>query len=534
VRALRLALLIAGLALLAPERVRAATPGLNVTGAPSPAVLDEAASLGAKQIRVFVHVPAHAAPFEAVVAGARQRGMGVVFVLQGAGGGPATDPERFAAAARDFAAAMARAGGATAYEVWNEPDEPEFWGGPPDPARYTALLRAAAPRIRAADRSAKVLLGPLTGNNHAWLERIYDAGGQEAFDGVAVHTDTACLTTPPTFFQRENGHVSRFSFLGFRTVRDVMVRHGDAEKGIWMTELGWSTATSPCTRGRWAGLKPAGVTEPEQAANLAAAYSCLANYGYVTAALWFTLHDTAANSDELDNYGLRREDGSPKPAFEAFRAAAAGAQPSACGDFGGPQVTLRSPSKPTRFVGALTLRAVATDPLGVARVTFRVDGRTIRNFTGADVGSGRAVGLEWQGAKRLALGRHTLSVVALDPNGNTSSDVVRIHKVRSLPATLRTRVRLGSVTLGPNRVATVTGRVLKSAAPSLSGRVRVVWQQRRGSRWRTVHKRLLRADRPFRADQALAAGGAWRVRATYVGVAPYRTSAAMSATVAVP
>jgi hypothetical protein len=304
-----------------------------------------------------------------------------------------------------------------------------------------------------------------------------------------------------------------------------MVAGGDAAKPIWMTELGWSTATSPCARGAWAGRKPAGVTEAEQAANLTEAYRCLANYPYVESGLWFTLDDTTGRGAELDNYGLRREDGSRKPAWDAFAAVATqGIAPGACGDFGGPVVTLQSPATPTRYVGALTLRAVATDPSGVTRISFRIDGRTIRNYTGVDVASGRPVTLEWQGAKRLALGGHTLSVVALDHNRNASRTTVRIRRVSRLPATLRTTVRLGAVSVTGGRVATVAGRVVKTAAPGLSGVVRVEWQRKRGRRWRTDHKLLVHANRPFRVRQALATPGTWRVRATYVGKAPYLSS----------
>jgi hypothetical protein len=297
-----------------------------------------------------------------------------------------------------------------------------------------------------------------------------------------------------------------------------------------MTEVGWSTATSPCARGTWAGRKPAGVTEAEQSANLTEAYRCLANYPYVESGLWFTLDDTTGRGDELDNYGLRREDGSRKPAWDAFRAVATqGAAPAPCGDFGGPSLTLHSPVGPTPYVGALTLSAVATDPSGVTRITFRIDGRTIRNYTGEDVASGRPVTLEWQGAKRLALGGHTLSVVALDRNRNASRRTVRIRRVRRLAATLRTTVELGAVSVAAGRVVSVAGRVVKTAAPGLSGVVRLEWQHFRGGRWRTAHKTLLRADRPFRAHQPLARPGTWRVHATYVGKAPYRSSSAVAA-----
>ena len=149
-----------------------------------------------------------------------------------------------------------------------------------------------------------MLLGPLTGNNYNFLGQIYAAGAGSSFDAAAVHTDTACLVDPPSSFYREDGNVARFTFLGFRTVHDVMVANGDGAKPIWMTELGWTTTTTTCSRGMWAGQKPSGVSEAAQAANLKEAYHCLAGYPYVETAMWFTLKDTSGNGDELDHYGL--------------------------------------------------------------------------------------------------------------------------------------------------------------------------------------------------------------------------------------
>ena len=313
--------------------------------------------------------------------------MGVVFVLVGPSG-PATTPAAFADFAGEFAGQMAAAGGAAAYEVWNEPDEPQFWGGPVDVGHYTDILRAAAPRIRRADPAAKVLLGALTGNNYGFLGQVYDRGGRGSFDAVAVHTDTACLVEPPSAFQREAGKIGRFSFLGFRTVREVMVANGDGDKAIWMTELGWSTATSICGRGTWTGQKPAGVSEAQQAANLTEAYHCLAAHPYVETGLWFTLS------------GLRRRGRRARP----LRPAAHRRVPEA-GLGGVPPLrdagrhahrTVRRPRRPGHHRDEpdarrpLRRRAVAARgrhrSRGRRRVTFRVDGRTIRNFTGAGVG----------------------------------------------------------------------------------------------------------------------------------------------------
>src|SRR6266536_102031 len=375
----RLPLLLALLAclLLAPAGAHAAQPGVNIVGSADVAA---AAATGAKTVRVFAvrsNFSAAYSEFQGIVTNARAHGMGVIFVLVGSA---------------------------------------------VDAGHYAEILKAAYPKIKAADPQAKVLLGPLTGNNYGFLQQVYASGAGGSFDAASVHTDTACLVEPPSSFYREDGKVARFTFLGFRTVHDVMVANGDGAKPIWMTELGWTTTTSTCARGMWAGQKASGVTEAVQAADLAQAYHCLAGYPYVEAALWFTLKDSSGNGDELDHYGLQRLDGSHKPSWDAFHTVATQGDTLSgpCGDFDPPAITVKSPTANTKYVAALTLSAVATDATGVARVTFQDDGKEIRNYTGSDVGSGKPVTLEWQGSKNLSYGPHTLTVIALDPQGNTS------------------------------------------------------------------------------------------------------------------
>ena len=59
---------------------------------------------------------------------------------------PSTESGRAAFAA--FAGAAARHfRGRAAWEIWNEPNLPQFWAGAPDPAAYVALARAAAAEI---------------------------------------------------------------------------------------------------------------------------------------------------------------------------------------------------------------------------------------------------------------------------------------------------------------------------------------------------------------------------------------------------
>ena len=72
---------------------------------------------------------------------------------------------------------------------------------------------------------------------------------------------------------------------------------------------------------------------------------------------------------------------------------------------------------------------------------------------------------------------------------------MRIRRVARLPRTLRTTRGARRGVRRAGRVATVAGRVVKTAAPGLSGVVRVEWQRLRSGRWRTGHK-AIRAGRP--------------------------------------
>ena len=77
--------------------------------------------------------------------------------------------------------------------------------------RTRAKTRAVSAGSSSADPSATVLVGGLTGNNYAYLDQLYANGAKGSFDGVAVHTDTACLTNGPTAWARDapSGRISQ-------------------------------------------------------------------------------------------------------------------------------------------------------------------------------------------------------------------------------------------------------------------------------------------------------------------------------------
>lgn len=553
-------------ALLAPA-AQAAEPGVNIGGAPTADHVQEAINTGAKTVRIFalwkdfepnakgeypsadVNLANLSKTFDDAIKALNAAGAKPLFVVTEApswanGSGdvnvPPNNPQDFADFLKKFAAHNKAVGNVAGYEIWNEPDENVFWHPAPDAIKYTAMLKAGYSAIRSVDASTPVIAGPMTGNDYAWLEQLYTAGAQGSFDAVAVHTDTACLDRGPDEFYREDGKLARFTFLGYRTVHESMADHGDGDKPIWMSELGWSSTNggpTSCQRGQWTGMKPSGVNDANQAAYLSKAYSCLADDPYVTRALWFTMRDTTGEAyDELNHYGLLRADGTAKPALSAFRGVvqAGGGSAGPCGDFDAPAIRIVKPTPNQQFVDKLDLSAAATDTgVGLARLTFSFDGANeIRNFTDG-LTNDTPVGLApWQGSGKLAVGPHTVTVTALDKNGNTSTQTVQVQKVTSLAATLTPTFKLRTKkVVCKKRVCKVAGSLSRAKAaagvtPSIGGKVAVEWQFRnKKGKWRKLVGGLKPAGKPFTFKTKLKLKGQWRVRFVYQGQAPWKKTA---------
>ena len=122
------------------------------------------------------------------------RGIRTLFILDygneiyEAGFPPSTESGR--AGFASFAGAAARHfRGRAAWEIWNEPNLPQWWIGSPDPAAYVALARAAATEIRRGDPDAWIL-GPSLGGgtfDFPYLEATFALGLLDVVDAVSVH-----------------------------------------------------------------------------------------------------------------------------------------------------------------------------------------------------------------------------------------------------------------------------------------------------------------------------------------------------------
>jgi hypothetical protein len=155
-------------------------------------------------------------------------------------------PKRDSAFARFAAAAVRRYGphgsfwkqypkvpreAITDWQVWNEPNLPYYWGGRPNAAAYTRLLRATYTAIKRVDPRADVItagmpyFGPDQSAPSFYEDMLRDDAGRY-FNSFAFH---AYAPNPGAVLRRMN------------TLRALVNHFGGRRKDMWITEFGYAT-----------------------------------------------------------------------------------------------------------------------------------------------------------------------------------------------------------------------------------------------------------------------------------------------------
>lgn len=173
-------------------------------------------------------------------------------------------PDRFEDYA-DFVGAIARRyrDDLRFYQIWNEPNLPGEWNyHRQDPVEMVRLLRLAGTAIHANDPDAVILFPALSQTDGAdgvatndleYLQGIYDAGGRDTFDIMSaqlyglgqppeehryirpgVHNNLADRLLRPIETRTDVGRIV--------LLHEVMVRNGDTNKAVWISEIGWNSA----------------------------------------------------------------------------------------------------------------------------------------------------------------------------------------------------------------------------------------------------------------------------------------------------
>jgi hypothetical protein len=274
--------------------------------------------------------------FDRIMHGAHNRGLKVLVTLADtpAWDRPAGCPSEFCHPASDppfarFAAAAAKRYaplGVHTWEIWNEENTPGGWEPAPDAAQYTALLKQASRAIRGVDKTAHVVTGGLaavlsTNGNVAtrtFLRRVCDLGGNKVIWAVGYHPYTFpyLASYQPTTWDTAWQKIATTN----PSMLSILRSHGTPDVKIWLTEYGAPTdGPGAAADSNAATADTDHVTEAWQARLAVNAIRTAAHDPHVAALFWYADRDLSADATSTQqSFGLRRADGSTKPAFTAI------------------------------------------------------------------------------------------------------------------------------------------------------------------------------------------------------------------------
>ena len=119
------------------------------------------------------------------------------------------------------------------WQIWNEPNIPQYWGNHVSAKQYTKLLKAGYQGIKSADKHADVVTAGLPeslikGAVQAtkYIPQLYKHGAKRWFTSLAINP-----------YGPTAGNVMK----NIGQARHIMNRHHDRSGHLWVTEVGWGT-----------------------------------------------------------------------------------------------------------------------------------------------------------------------------------------------------------------------------------------------------------------------------------------------------
>ena len=203
------------------------------------------------------------------------------------------------------------------WQIWNEPNF-KYFVTRPNPVEYGHLVSHSFGAIRSVDPHAKIILGglfarPIEATFHKkppqayfandFLRQMYakNPGIKSKFQGVALHPYTGS-----------------FKSVGPRVeeVRKVLVANHDANKGLWITEMGWSSSSPIPGQSNTFNKGPQG-----QVTQLNGAFKLIEKNQvkwHIQRLYWFSVDDQKESCNFCDGSGLFAEGFIPKKSWYAY------------------------------------------------------------------------------------------------------------------------------------------------------------------------------------------------------------------------
>jgi polysaccharide biosynthesis protein PslG len=204
-----------------------------------------------------------------------------------------------------------------AWQVWNE-ENFKYFVAKPNPTEYGKLVKISYAAIKALDPGAKVILGGMFAQPKASRT---PAGKHKSLNWYASDFLGAMYKRTPGIKAKFNGialhpYTGSYRYLTpeIEEFRDVLAANRDAGKGLWITELGWSSQPPVRTN-----IFAKGVGG--QAAQLRGAFSLLrakqAKWK-LQRVYWFSIDDAVGACNFCDGSGLFKKGFVPKKSWYEY------------------------------------------------------------------------------------------------------------------------------------------------------------------------------------------------------------------------
>lgn len=198
------------------------------------------------------------------------------------------------------------------WEIWNEPDNPSYWGGTVD--QFADLLAAGASAVHETDPNANIVMGGLAWDLNFLEGVLVHPTAMAHVDVINLHNYYETWSSDP--LERIPEYVGR--------AHDILRQHG-FDLPIWMAEVGYSSFRQGAhVSGQYQAYFANEHTDQAQAQSLFKAMTLLLASGDVSLIAWYRINDLPDVQEVIGDVnnrhlGILDEHGNAKPALRALR-----------------------------------------------------------------------------------------------------------------------------------------------------------------------------------------------------------------------
>lgn len=178
------------------------------------------------------------------------------------------------------------------WEVINEADRWHLRDSSFIPADYVRIIRDAYPLIKKENKNAKVLFTSITDIKGNFLEEVLNSGAADYCDIMNFHFYVNLKTEPEYLFKY------------FKDIKSLLDKY-KIRKPVWFTETG-------CTSAK--GYADADIQAKRLPRTFLISFAC-----GIEKIFWYKTRAAERTDHFEDHFGIWHKDGTPKPAFYAYK-----------------------------------------------------------------------------------------------------------------------------------------------------------------------------------------------------------------------